>query len=125
MASKKTAVFGSYSNVGQAERAVDELMMAAFSNSDVSVLLPDNESTREFAHEKNTKAPEGTTTGVAAGGGSGDSPWLPPRFSESRANMLSFEESCTSPRKVALCRFVVTGAVRMKLFAAPGRLGSG
>ena len=43
-------------------------MMAGFSNSDVSVHLPDNESTREFAHEKNTKAPEGTTTGVAAGG---------------------------------------------------------
>ena len=68
MASKKTAVFGIYSSVGQAEQAVDALMMAGFSNSDVSVLLPDNDSTREFAHEKNTKAPEGTTTGVAAGG---------------------------------------------------------
>src|SRR6476660_5994616 len=68
MASKKTAVFGIYSTVGQAEQAVDALMMANFSNSDVSVLLPDNESTREFAHEKNTKAPEGATTGVAAGG---------------------------------------------------------
>src|SRR6476660_1831965 len=68
MASKKTAVFGIYSTVGQAEQAVDALMMANFSNSDVSVLLPDNESTREFAHEKDTKAPEGTTTGVAAGG---------------------------------------------------------
>ena len=68
MASKKTAVFGIYSSVAQAERTVDELMMAGFSNSDVSVLLPDNDSTREFAHEKNTKAPEGTTTGVAAGG---------------------------------------------------------
>jgi hypothetical protein len=30
--------------------------------------MPDNQSTKEFAHEKNTKAPEGTTTGVAAGG---------------------------------------------------------
>ena len=32
------------------------------------MLLPDNQSTKEFAHEKNTKAPEGTATGVAAGG---------------------------------------------------------
>jgi hypothetical protein len=31
-------------------------------------LLPDNQSSREFAHEKNTKAPEGTTTGAATGG---------------------------------------------------------
>src|SRR3954470_2350972 len=68
MAGKKTAVFGIYASVPQAERAVDTLVADRFSNSDVSVLLPDNQSTREFAHEKNTKAPEGTTAGVAAGG---------------------------------------------------------
>ena len=34
----------------------------------ISVLLPDDESTRAFAHEKNTKAPEGTTVGVTTGG---------------------------------------------------------
>ena len=28
----------------------------------------DNRTTREFAHEKETKAPEGTTTGVTTGG---------------------------------------------------------
>jgi hypothetical protein len=32
------------------------------------VLLPDVEGSREFAHEKHTKAPEGTATGAAAGG---------------------------------------------------------
>ena len=68
MAGKKTAVFGIYSSVGQAERAVDALILERFSNSDVSVLLPDNQGSMDFAHEKNTKAPEGTTTGVAAGG---------------------------------------------------------
>jgi hypothetical protein len=68
MAGKNTAVFGIYQTVGQAERAVDALMLARFSNSDVSVLFPDNNSTKEFAHEKHTKAPEGTTTGAAAGG---------------------------------------------------------
>ena len=68
MAGKKTAVFGIYATVGQAERAVDALLSDNFSNSDVSVLMPDSQSTKDFAHEKNTKAPEGTTTGVAAGG---------------------------------------------------------
>jgi hypothetical protein len=68
MASKNTAVFGIYKTVELAERAVDRLSAAGFSQSDISVLLPDNQSTKEFAHEKNTKAPEGTTTGVTAGG---------------------------------------------------------
>jgi hypothetical protein len=68
MAGKNTAVFGIYTSVGQAERAVDALVADHFSNADVSVLLPDNQGSRDFAHEKNTKAPEGTTTGVAAGG---------------------------------------------------------
>jgi hypothetical protein len=68
MASKHTAVFGIYKSVYQAERAVDRIAAAGFSSSDISVLLPDNQSSKEFAHEKNTKAPEGTTTGVATGG---------------------------------------------------------
>ena len=68
MAGKKTAVFGIYSTLGRAERAVDALILDNFANNDVSVLLPDNDSTKDFAHEKHTKAPGGTTTGVAAGG---------------------------------------------------------
>src|SRR4029077_8348952 len=68
MAGKNTAGFGIYHTVGQAERAVDALILARFSNADVSVLFPDNASTKEFAHEKHTKAPEGTTPGAAAGG---------------------------------------------------------
>jgi len=68
MASKNTAVFGIYKTVGQAERAVDILTAEGFSQNDISVLLPDSESTKEFAHQKNTKAPEGTATGVTTGG---------------------------------------------------------
>jgi hypothetical protein len=68
MASKNTAVFGIYKTSAQAERAVDRLLAANFANNDISVLLPDSQSSKEFAHEKNTKAPEGTTTGVASGG---------------------------------------------------------
>jgi hypothetical protein len=68
MSSKNKAVFGIFSTVAQAEHTVDALMTAGFSSGDVSVLLPDQQSTREFAHEKETKAPEGATTGVTAGG---------------------------------------------------------
>src|SRR3984893_14149652 len=68
MTDKKPAVFGMYGRVGKAERAVDTLVREHFSNADVSVLLPDNQSSKDFAHEKHTKAPEGTTTGGAAGG---------------------------------------------------------
>jgi len=68
---KKTAVFGLYPSVERAERAVDQLVDAGFSNADVSVLMADNQGSKDFAHEKQTKAPEGTTTGVAAGGAIG------------------------------------------------------
>src|ERR1700735_2524754 len=68
MAGKKTAVFGIYQNAKQAERTVDDLLGAGFSNDDISVLLPDNKGTRDFAHDKSTKAPEGATAGVTTGG---------------------------------------------------------
>jgi len=68
MAGKNTAVFGIYKTSIQAEYAVDQITAGGFSNNDISVLLPDSRSTKEFAHEKNTKAPEGTATGAATGG---------------------------------------------------------
>jgi hypothetical protein len=68
MAGKNTAVFGIYKTANQAEQTVDRLLAAGFTNDDISVLLQDNKSSKDFAHEKNTKAPEGTTTGVTAGG---------------------------------------------------------
>lgn len=71
MAGKNTAVFGIYRTIGQAEDTVNRLVAAGFANDDISVLLPDNQSTRNFAHKKDTKAPEGTATGVTAGGAIG------------------------------------------------------
>jgi hypothetical protein len=68
MAGKNTAVFGIYKSADQAERAVDSLISAGFPSANISVLLPDTRSTKEFAHEKATKAPEGTAAGVTAGG---------------------------------------------------------
>lgn len=65
---KHTAVFGIYKTPADAEVAVDVLLSAGLTQNDISVLLSDNESTREFAHTKDTKAPEGTATGATAGG---------------------------------------------------------
>jgi len=67
MAGKNTAVFGIYSNRMGAENAVDRLKMDGFRNTDISVLLPENEGTKDFAHQKNTKAPEGATAGAGTG----------------------------------------------------------
>jgi hypothetical protein len=71
MADKKTAVFGIYTTVAQAERAVETLVQSRFLHDDISVLLADRQSSRDFATEKHTKAPEGTTAGAAAGGAIG------------------------------------------------------
>jgi hypothetical protein len=68
MAGKNTAVFGIYQSAEHAERAVDTLIAAGHSSGDISVLLPDTRSSRDFAHQKDTKAPEGTAAGVTAGG---------------------------------------------------------
>jgi hypothetical protein len=68
MAGKNTAVFGIYPNRASVENAVDTLKDAGFRNTDISVLFPENEGNKEFAHEKNTKAPEGATTGAVSGG---------------------------------------------------------
>src|ERR1700729_2982531 len=77
MAGKNTAVFGIYPNRTVVDNAVDALKVAGFKNTDISVLFPQNEGTKEFAHEKSTKAPEGASagagTGALLGGGLG---WL-------------------------------------------------
>jgi hypothetical protein len=64
----KQAVFCIAKSEAQAERIVAEMKTAGFSNNDISVLFPDKMGTRDFAHEKHTKAPEGATTGAGAGG---------------------------------------------------------
>jgi hypothetical protein len=61
------AVFGIAKTDAQAVGITDALKAAGFSNSDVSVLFPDKEGTRDFAHEQHTKAPEGAATGAGTG----------------------------------------------------------
>jgi hypothetical protein len=68
MATKSRAVFGIYATANAAERAVNALVGDGFASQDVSVLMADQESTREFAHHKDTKAPEGAAAGATTGG---------------------------------------------------------
>lgn len=67
MARKNMAVFGIYPSRASAEDAVDALRVAGFRSTDVSVLFAENEGTKDFAHEKATKSPEGTAAGASAG----------------------------------------------------------
>src|SRR5512147_2144893 len=67
MAGKNTAAFGIYPTRASVEKAVDTLKAENFRNTDISVLFPQNEGSKDFAHEKNTKAPEGAATGAGAG----------------------------------------------------------
>lgn len=71
MAGKNTAAFGIFQTRTGAENCVKALLAAGFRGDDVSVLVPDVQSTKELATEKNTKAPEGATTGATAGGAIG------------------------------------------------------
>jgi Protein of unknown function (DUF3341) len=67
MAGKNTAAFGIYKTRSGVENAVDELKAAGYRNTDISVLFPANVGSKDFAHEKNTKAPEGATAGATGG----------------------------------------------------------
>jgi hypothetical protein len=64
---KNTAVFGIYRDQVSVANAVDTLREEGFRNTDISVLFPENEGTKDFAHEKSTKAPEGAATGATSG----------------------------------------------------------
>jgi len=67
----KNAVYCIAKDYSHAETIVDNLKTAGFGNNDISVLFPDKTGTRDFAHEQNTKMPEGAATGGIAGMGTG------------------------------------------------------
>jgi len=62
------AIFCLARDEAHASNIVDNLKNAGFASDDISVLMPDKRSSREFAYEKHTKAPEGATTGAVTGG---------------------------------------------------------
>jgi len=67
----KASVYCTTKTLLQAESIIDALKASGFSNNDISALLPDKRGTKDFAHEHNTKAPEGAAAGGVAGLGVG------------------------------------------------------
>lgn len=61
-----TSVFCT-ATVSQTETIIRNLQTAGFSSNDISVLMADKRGTKDFAHEHNTKAPEGAVTGAGTG----------------------------------------------------------
>jgi sporulation protein YlmC with PRC-barrel domain len=74
---RPTGVYGVYSDRKDVEKTIGALKDHNFTSSDISVVFPNPDMTKEFAVEKNTKAPEGAlaggTTGLVVGGTLG---WL-------------------------------------------------
>jgi hypothetical protein len=67
MAMRNISAFGIYPDKATLADAVDALKNAGFRSTDISVLHPENLGSKDFGHEKHSKAPEG----AVAGGGSG------------------------------------------------------
>jgi len=62
------AVIGIIESRSQADAILAELQRAGFRPANISVLFPDSDGTKAFAHEHNTKAPEGAVAGAGTGG---------------------------------------------------------
>jgi hypothetical protein len=67
MAGKNTAAFGIYPNQMALEEGLMALREANFRHEDISILYPENTGTKDFGHEKATKAPEGASAGAGTG----------------------------------------------------------
>lgn len=62
-----TAVYGLYKSRSHVEEAVGALKLGGFRNTDISVLFPENQGSKDFAIEKDTKAPEAAVAGGSSG----------------------------------------------------------
>jgi len=67
MAGKERAVLGIYANYSSVENAVEVLKEAGFRNGDISVLFPQRAGSKDFAHTKGTRVPEGAAAGAGTG----------------------------------------------------------
>jgi len=64
---RNTAVYGIYPDQQSVAEVVDALKHAGYRNTDISVLFPQNTGTKDFAHEKHSKMPEGAMAGASSG----------------------------------------------------------
>lgn len=67
MADKNLVVFGIYQNRMELEQGIESLKQKGFRNTDISILMQENEGTKDFGVQKATKAPEGAATGAGTG----------------------------------------------------------
>jgi hypothetical protein len=67
MPGTNTAVFGIYPTYVSVESGLKALTIAGFRNTDISVLFSESQGSKDFAHEKGTRAPEGATAGAVTG----------------------------------------------------------
>ncbi len=69
---RDVTVYGVFHDRDKVRETVEALKRDGFNQTDISVVFPDRQETRNFAVEHNTKAPEGATaggvTGAVAGG---------------------------------------------------------
>jgi len=66
--SKNISVYGIMPTETQLASCLNRLRSGGFRPEDVSILMPENLGNKDFAHEQNSKAPEGAATGGVAGG---------------------------------------------------------
>jgi len=64
---KNISAFGIFATQDSVKQAIDALKNSGFRSTDISVLYPENLGSKDFVHERHSKAPEG----AVAGGGSG------------------------------------------------------
>src|SRR3982751_2513033 len=63
MSRHNTSIYSIFRDPAAAQDAVEALRAKGFRPTDMSVLYPENEGTKDFGHEKHTKAPEGAVAG--------------------------------------------------------------
>ncbi|MEI9974667.1 MAG: DUF3341 domain-containing protein [Ignavibacteriota bacterium] len=64
---KNIAVFATFRDRPHADAGVKELLDSGFPEEDISVLLAENIGTKDFAHERHSKGPEGAVLGGVVG----------------------------------------------------------
>jgi hypothetical protein len=64
---KNFVVMGIFRTRTELEKGIADLRLNGFLNGDISALIPQPDSSHEFAHTASSKAPEGASAGAAAG----------------------------------------------------------
>jgi hypothetical protein len=67
MSRTNRSVYGIFPDQTSISEAVNALRAVGFRSTDISILYPDNVGTKDFGHQKSTKAPEGAVAGGSAG----------------------------------------------------------